>query len=164
MPCSLRSRTLIMRILRISGKARRATVNDFYKSPSSSKLKFAKGTEGKRQKPNIEYSMFGFCSVMPPVGVEPTLPKKLDFESSASANSATEAWRFYTSIEAEQNYKAKSDRCQQISPVKEARQQENLEERAGNRVLDFRLFLCDTLSLFAKVERVQQVVGIGITG
>jgi len=48
--------------------------------------------------------------------------------------------------------------------VKEARQQENLEERAGNRVLDFRLFLCDTLSLFAKVERVQQVVGIGITG
>ena len=29
---------------------------------------------------------------MPPVGVEPTLPKKLDFESSASANSATEAW------------------------------------------------------------------------
>lgn len=29
---------------------------------------------------------------IPPVGVEPTLPKKLDFESSASANSATEAF------------------------------------------------------------------------
>ena len=29
---------------------------------------------------------------MPPVGVEPTLPQReLDFESSASANSATEA-------------------------------------------------------------------------
>ena len=30
-------------------------------------------------------------SLVPWVGIEPTLPKKLDFESSASTNSATKA-------------------------------------------------------------------------
>jgi hypothetical protein len=29
---------------------------------------------------------------VPWVGIEPTLPKELDFESSASTNSATKAW------------------------------------------------------------------------
>jgi hypothetical protein len=29
------------------------------------------------------------------VGIEPTLPKELDFESSASTSSATEAFKIY---------------------------------------------------------------------
>ena len=34
--------------------------------------------------------------VVPWVGIEPTLPKELDFESSASTNSATKAFRNWT--------------------------------------------------------------------
>ena len=32
---------------------------------------------------------------VPRVGIEPTLPKELDFESSASTSSATEAFKIY---------------------------------------------------------------------
>jgi hypothetical protein len=34
--------------------------------------------------------------LVPWVGIEPTLPKELDFESSASTNSATKAFRNWT--------------------------------------------------------------------
>ncbi len=68
---------------------------------------------GKTKDRTSSTRLFGLSFGMPPVGVEPTLPKKLDFESSASANSATEACRSHTSVEAEQNYKAKASRCQQ---------------------------------------------------
>ncbi len=48
--------------------------------------------------------------MVPPEGIEPSLPKELDFESSASTSSATEA-RYLTRTEPD---KAKTNKCQNI--------------------------------------------------
>ena len=49
-----------------------------------------------------------FRGFVPWVGIEPTLPKKLDFESSASTNSATKARSEGTKLEKYSNYQLKN--------------------------------------------------------
>lgn len=48
------------------------------------------------------FRVYPECSLyierVPPVGLEPTLPKKLDFKSSVSTDSTTEAYIFYSTV------------------------------------------------------------------
>ena len=59
-------------------------------------LQFKNLTGAKTKNLNFLVNRLLRFYLVPWVGIEPTLPKELDFESSASTNSATKAFRNWT--------------------------------------------------------------------